>query len=147
MILDKLLEFDPLPTAITTTRDSTNVINLANYRDLGPGFPLWVTVMTGTTALSGGTSLIISLEASVDNSTYYTVERTGVLLTAALTASTVLWRVPVGHKPLQFLGTNPQYYKLIYTVDGTYSAGGVGAWMNLDTQMNTAYPPGIAISN
>lgn len=147
MILDKLLEFDPLPTALTTTRDSTNIIDLANNRDMGIGFPLWVTVATGSVAVTGGTSVDIALRASVDDVTYHTVMTSGPIVTAQLTASRPIWRAPIAHRPPNFGGTFPRYYKLVYTIVGTYSAGGVGAWLNLDTQSAPAYPPGIAITN
>lgn len=37
MILDKSLQFDPPGTAVTVTADSTNILDLINNRDMGPG--------------------------------------------------------------------------------------------------------------
>jgi hypothetical protein len=133
MILDKQNMFSE-DQAVTVTADSTNIIDLGNdgseviaLNEKG-GVELLAQV---TTAFAGGTSLKASLVTS-DSSTFSsstTVSESAVVLTAALVQ---------GYK-FRFASLpeiNEQYAKLVYTVDGTMSAGNVVSALVLDKQTN-----------
>jgi hypothetical protein len=153
MIIDGLLNFEPTPsavTAITTTADSTNIIDLLNARDVGIGEGMRVVVYSGAVVFLGGTSLNIQLKESVDNITYYVASESGVMTLAQMTAQgnpAKLWETPIPHRPIELNVTMPRYLKLTYLIVGTFTAGGVWAGIVKDSQAAAIYPPGIVITN
>lgn len=130
--------------ALTTTADSTNIIDLLNARDmgLGGGMSDICLICSVGTALSGGTSINFQLMGSVDNSTYTVYAESGAVLTASLTANAEVLRITIPARPANAAG-NPRYYKMTYTIVGTYSAGTVYAYFTLDRQGALAYAPGV----
>jgi len=146
MIIDGLLLFDS-NLALTSTQTSTNVIDLVNARDVGPGNSTALTVMSTVLFQSGGSStLTITLQDSTDNSTYTTLAVSPAIAKANMTAGARLWGVTIPPLPAgRALG---RYLRLNYTV-GTadFTAGNLSAMIVLDDQLARAYPPGITISN
>ncbi len=151
-ILDNLLNFEPTTgTAVTSTADSTNTIDLGVGRDMGigddPAIILLVQALTAFTAV-GAATLNIQLQMSADNSTFYTAAETGAIPKASLTANTKLWQIYLPHRPVQLGDTPPRYIKLTYTVaTGPFTAGTLFAGLMLDVQANKPYAPGISIAN
>lgn len=150
MILDSQNLFDTSSTALTSTRQSTNIIDLSVARDMGIGDDpaLKVRVQTGSTAFAstGSSTLVIAVQGSTDNSTWDTYQSSPSIAKASMAANTVLWDINL---PRPFLGfSRPRYLRLNFTV-GTadFTAGGLTAWMNLDNDQNIAYPPGVVVSN
>jgi hypothetical protein len=88
MIRDNFLEFSVAQDLTTGTQVSTNVIDLLNARDIGVGDDVEIPV-TVNTAFTGGTSLQVQLQESVDNSTYITILETAAIPLANLGANTL----------------------------------------------------------
>lgn len=151
MYIDSLLIFEPVAgTAITSTADSTNKIDLLNARDIGvgddPSVLLEVRALEAFTA-AGSATLTIALQMSADDSTYYTVAQTGAIPKASLIVGRA-WQIAVPVRPVELGDTVPRYMKLVYTVaTGPFTAGKLFAGLVIDRQANRAYAPGIAISN
>ena len=146
MIIDGLLLFDS-NLALTSTQTSTNVIDLVNARDVGPGNSTALTVMSTVLFQSAGSStLTITLQDSTDNSTYTTLAVSPAIAKAQMVAGARLWGVDIPALPAgRALG---RYLRLNYTVaTADFTAGNLSAMIVLDDQQNRAYPPGIAISN
>lgn len=151
MFLDNNLLFSSAQ-AITSTADSTNVLDLLNARDLGagddPGMELLVQVQTAFVS-AGGATLTISLRGSTDNSTYSVYAQSRLLTVADMTTP--------GARLMQFSlpqpiasDALPRYLKLVYTTaTSTFSAGAITAAIVLDRQDANppAYPAGIVIVN
>jgi hypothetical protein len=152
MIIDGYLQFDPTGSAITTTRASTNVIDLLNARDLGTTEDLIVSVY-GQAAFTGGTSLNIQFQGAPDSGsgtpgTYVTYAETGAIPLANLTANVKLWQIDWPHRLVPVTGNAfPRYVRLNYVVVGTMTAGTVSAQVTIDVQSNPPYPAGITITN
>jgi hypothetical protein len=132
MFIDKLLEFDPAGTAITSTAASTNVIDLGVARDIGSTGDSTepnVLIQVGT-ALTGGTSLNVQLEGAPDNGsglpgTYGVLDESGVIPAASLVAGA---RILLG--PLPRVGAGnvmPRFLRLNYVVVGPFTGGTVQA--------------------
>lgn len=153
MILDKFLQFDPSGTAITSTADSTNTLDLLNARDLYGGNAgaagLEVVVTVGA-ALTGNTgTLTILVRTSADNSTYATLIQTIAIAIAQLTAGTVI-RIPLPSIAANPNALLPRYIKLAYTVgSGPFTAGTIEADLVVNAQMNNppVYAAGITVAN
>lgn len=159
-ILDNNLRFDPSGTAITSTAASTNVIDLINARDLGVGdgpdgkINAMVTVGTAFTA-AGAATLQVQAQASVDNSTWFTVSETDAIPKADLYAGAVI-QLPIGPMPPQAAGI-PRYYRLNYVVaTGPMTAGTVTSDLKVGTAQQhpvsaagyqSGYPSGFTVSN
>ena len=144
--------------AITTTAISTNVIDLATLRkggsaaagdisanvqqDWGNGLHDNWAVVRVNTALTGGTSLAVTLETA-DNaalSVGQTVLATsGTVVAASLTKGTslILIRLPSA--------LYKRYLGFRYTVVGTFGAGSVDAYIASDPQSNRIYKSGFAV--
>src|ERR1019366_2981497 len=74
MIIDKNLIFDSA-AAITTTRDSTNIIDLSQARDIGvsedaASIDVIIQVTTAIVSATTTATLIAAVSISTDNSTY-----------------------------------------------------------------------------
>jgi hypothetical protein len=142
---------DPMLAAITT---SNNVIDLANARDIGIGDdPAMKILCQVSVAGVGGTSMTVSAQASVDNSTWVTLATGPTIVTANLLVGTRLldldWPRIAGafaDHPGAMMGL-PRYLRLGYTAAGVFTAGRMFAFLVLDREDQIAYPPGIIIAN
>jgi hypothetical protein len=124
MITDKLLRVSEAQ-AVTTTAVSTDKVDLSVNRDIGEGESLYMNFAIGT-AFAGGTSTAFEVVVADDaalTSNVTVVGSSGVLLTAALTASK---NIAVRINPL-IGSTGKRYFGARYTVVGTNSAGTVTA--------------------
>jgi hypothetical protein len=147
VILDKLLELDPVNTAITATANSTNTVDLGAGRDLGPTekMSLFIAIQQAFAA-AGAATLQVQILGSVDNSTFTVYAQTDAIPKANLTAGAKI-ELPIPFMPPHAAGT-PRYLKLNYVVaTGPFTAGQVQANIVLDRQGNIAYPPGVVVTN
>lgn len=151
MILDKQNVFD-WDAALTSTRASTDIIDLVSKRDVGSSYVdnpnLKVRVQVGSTsfASTGSSTLVITFEGSTDASTWDTYISVPSIAKASMTANAVLADFAV---PNRSLGKSlPRYLRLNYTV-GTadFTAGALKAFLFLDDQANIAYPQGVNVTN
>lgn len=136
MIIDSSLEFS-VAQALTTTAVSTNVIDTGAAHDEGIGEDTYINVKTNA-ALTGGTSLQIVVQTSTDNSTFTDVLQTPAILTAALTANTVIAQIELPR------GLN-RYVRLNYVIAGTYAAGTVSAALVKDAPRVPTYATSIVV--
>lgn len=156
MYLDKFNEFDPTGSAITVTRDSTNVIDLSQNRDLGAapdGNPLRVVIAVTETFVddsgSDGTltvSVVGATTAEGVSGTYQTLAVSKAYAIADLTAGSRLF--PIDLPSIGGAQTPYEFLKLIYTVaSATFTAGKVGAWLTADRDDQNAYASGFTVNN
>ena len=161
MILDRSLCFDGGDNitfaAITTTRDSTDVIDvgisgqIGNGRDMGAGMGLQLLVLSNR-LFAGGTSVQISLQGAPDNGsgaqgTYVTYAQTPAITLAQLNATPgMLFPISLPRPPHGGLAL-PRFYKLNYTVVGTFSAGAVLAYLVLNRDDMIPYPSALNVAN
>lgn len=127
MILDAKLVFSDAQ-AITSTADSTNVLDFGNAdpnQGEGTKLVLHVDVDTAFTA-SGSATLTVNLLSSADDSTYVSTKLlTGAIPKATLVAGYKIFETSI---PYEFL----RYMKLVYTVaTGPMTAGKVNAYIAL----------------
>lgn len=172
MILDKLLEFDPAGTAVTSTATSTNVIDLHGSglipaaaalpgRDLGGGnvgsgaSPRIIVFITTTFAAAGAATLNIQFQGAPDNGSgaagsFVTYSETGVIAKASLAAGVLAWSVPVP-RILPVPNTPallPRFLQLNYVVaTGPFTAGKLSAYIALGDEASTVYQSGFTVSN
>jgi len=146
MIFDKLLMVSNAQ-AITTTAVSTDVIDIGTAREIGIGEPLeLITAIVETFTADGAGTLTVTLQGSVDNSTFTDMAITRAVGKADLLAGREVCRFKL---PASGAGqAHPRYYRLNYTVaTGPMTAGKITAGLNLDRQANYAYPPGVVVVN
>jgi hypothetical protein len=157
MIEDGLLQFTgtagtagstDAPT--TGTQTSTNILDMANTRDMGigddPALEILVRVLT---AFASGTSLQVNLQGAPDSSgspgTWTTYVAGPVVAEAQLVVGAGLLETTI---PRTAPGVaNPRFYRLQYVTVGTHTAGAIHGAVVLDRQDNVYYPPGIVIAN
>jgi len=118
--------------ALTTTAVGTNVIDTGVAdRSSGAGTPVYLMCRVGSTALASGTSVTLSLQHSdAAGSGYTDAIVTPAIVTASLTAGAWLLQCPLptivaGERLKRYLGVN-------YTISGTYDAGTVDCWLDLE---------------
>lgn len=157
-MLDSQLIFDgtlnPVAgAAITTTRDSTNVIDMLVSRDMGAGslLGLHVQVMQNFATL---TSLTVDFQASPTSpsSGFVSILKSNVYPVAQLVVGTPIFRYdwPLNqllNATAGVLKAPGRYYKLVYTVAGSdATAGSVFAYLApaQDRQEYWTYPENYA---
>jgi hypothetical protein len=161
MILDRSLCFDggdnSTFAAITVTRDSTDIIDvglsgqIGNGRDIAVGNDLHLLVLSNR-LFAGGTSVQISLQGAPDNGsggqgTYTTYAQTPAITLAQLNAAPgMLFPIALPRPPFGGLAL-PRFYKLNYTVVGTFSAGAVLAYLLLNREDGIQYPSALNVAN
>lgn len=156
MYIDKFLEFDPAASAITVTRDSTNIIDLGAQADFGPGSTLWVNVFVQTTLTAAGAATLTVAVQGAPNAAgvpgaFVTYIQTPALAVADLVAGVVqciqLPPKPVGVAKITF----PRFLKLVYTVaTGPFTAGTLRADLTQapsNEGVTHLYPAGFAVNN
>lgn len=147
MIIDGLLLFSSAQNLTTGTEASTNVIDLLNARDMGPGeLPLRVACYVGTAfATTDAATLRIDLQGSTDNVTFNTYASSRTYTAAELTAGKKL--APLDW-PNVAVGSLPRYLRLAYQSGALHwTPGSITSMLVLDRQDDFAYPAGINISN
>jgi hypothetical protein len=158
MIIDGNLLFDSA-AAITSSANSTNTIDLANFRDLGVdggeyAVPKLMVLVNTAFTTGGGATLQVNFQGSTDNSTWTTYASSPVYAAAALTAGARLFDIDMPRPPAGV--AIPRYVRLSYTVGtSTFSAGAVTSALVMqrqDTPVSTAgyqsgYPSGFTVSN
>jgi len=161
MILDGLLQFTGtagIPgspdTPTTGAQFSNNTIDLGVGRDLGIGdSPALKVICATTTTFTGGTSLQIAVQGSVDNVTFTTMATGPLIVEANMIGGTHLCDIDlprIAGALMDRPGASqalPRYLRLSYTSAGTHGAGGIYAYLGLDRHDQIAYPPGIVIAN
>jgi len=138
MILDDQLMFSEAQ-AITSTADSTNVIDLSSVRDIGVGEDLFIfAVLTEALNDSSGTDATLSVGLNTDDNAALSSD------TALQTLFTFAHGNAAG--TFKFARINPasfeRYIGLVYTVD----AGKVTAGIVKDIQKYTSYASGFTIA-
>ena len=138
----------------TLAQFSNNVIDLQNARDLGIGYDPALKVLAAVTvAFVGGTSLQVSVQGSVDNTTFTTMASGPVILEANLIVGTHLCDIDLPRiAGALYNGPGatqapPRYLRLGYTTVGTHTGGALFAALVLDRHDKIYYPPGIVIAN
>ena len=157
MILDRNTMFDGGATgtfvAITTTRDSTDIIDvgisgqIGNARDMGVGTDTYLLVLSNR-LFAGGTSVQVNFQGAPDNGsgaegTYVTYAATPAITLAQLNAAPgLIFPIQLPRPPYGGLAL-PRFYKLNYTVVGIFTAGAVMAGLVLNRDDVIYYPSGF----
>lgn len=158
-ILDKLLELDPNPTALTVTATSTNVIDLLNPRDMGIGDATGAVpkfIVQVVTTFAGGTSIQAVLQEAPNNAgspgTYVDAISGPVVALADAVAGNRLievdWPRPRPNAAM------PRFWRINYVIVGTMTAGAVTSYVALTDQaaprgagFGGGYPAGVIVAN
>lgn len=136
-------------TAFSTTQDltvltagtlapSTNVLDLSQAKDLGEADPLfiWGVMTTLPTSGTGGATLSASLQGSVDNATWVTIQTYGPTVLTALTGSdTFLFR-----SQIPIFGALYRYLRMGYTASAVLTAGQITSAMSINVPRVPYYP-------
>jgi hypothetical protein len=132
--------------AVTTTADSTNIVDLMRAQDYGLGDinGPHLLVQVGT-AFTGGTSLNAQFCGAPDNGSgspgvWTTYAESGAVPVASLTAGAQLLRIPVPAAPTGVAA--PRFYKFTFTVVGTMTAGTITATAQATRQASITMPSG-----
>lgn len=152
MILDSYSVFDPAASALTVTRDSTNILDLLNAGDYGiagEDHPLKIIVIGDKAFASSGSSATctIALQSAPNSAgspgTWTVAAEIPTLSTAIMAANYKLWSIDLPHRrPGADL---PRFYKLVYTVaSGPFTAGTLQAYLDLGNDANVPYPSGFS---
>lgn len=147
MIIDGLLLFSSAQDLTTGTVASTNVIDLQNARDMGPGeLPLRLAASVITAfATTDSATLTIQLQGSTDNTTYNVYAQSRAYTAGELTAGA---RLAPMDWPNVAVGSLPRYLRLAYVMGALhFTPGSVTAMLVLNRQDDRAYPAGINVSN
>jgi hypothetical protein len=149
MIIDGALLFsngqDLTVLAAGTATASTNTIDISQGRDLGVSEPLKLFALCPVVPVSatGGATITVALQGSLDNVTFTTIEDSGPVPISALslsgTGGNYLFR---GQLPI--FGAMYRYLRLAYTVSAAMTAGTVEAGINLNVSRDPAYPRNYA---
>lgn len=147
MIVDGLLLFSTAQNLTTGTEASTNIVDLTNTRDMGPGeLPLRIAcyVITAFTTTDSAT-LTIQAQGSTDASTWSVYAQSRAYSAAELTAGAKLAPFDWPNVAVTAL---PRYLRLAY-VQGSlhFTPGAVTSMLVLDRQDDRAYAAGINIAN
>lgn len=153
MILDQNLLFDTA-AAVTSTAPSTNVVDLANARDLGVQGgettpPKLLCLVTTAFSSTNSATLQVNFQGSTDNSTWTTYASSPAYTAGALTAGARLFDVDLPRPPAGV--STPRYLRLDYVVGtGVFSAGALTSALVLardDRPSLGAYPSGFTVNN
>lgn len=156
MLIDNNLVFDTA-NAITTTRDSTNIVDFSVARDMGDGELLEIIIQPKSlTSTATTTTIQAQVMVSTDNSTYTTAALSTTVTLGQLTTGSNILNIHVPMRRIEnasqaSVGNDayPRYMKLNYIVSATLSAGTITAWIGGARQTNpgAGYPSGFTVAN
>ena len=137
MIFDKTLQFSA-DQALTATAASTDYLDLGSDRDVGPGTPLFLVVVSKVAA--GGTSPTIAISIKTDDNVSFSSAATPLAGPTIAGASFGAGAMHVIPWPF----TNERYNRVKYTLGGTSPTFTVDAFLTSQPPPNwQAYPDGI----
>lgn len=144
MLLDGNLLFDT-QSAITSSRASTNVLDMGANRDMGigdnPALKLLVLCPTAFTTTNSAT-LQVQVQASTDSATWATLAQTDALPVASLAQGSKIAKMDLPNNGLT------RYLRLNYVVGtGAFSAGAVTAALVLSRDDSPQYPANYNAAN
>lgn len=148
MRMDSMLLFSSAQNLTTGTIASTNVLDLANARDIGVGrtnlkVALYVTTAFATT--DSGT-LQVQYQVSTDNSTFTVLAESRAYAAAELAIGTKLF--PIDVPALDDNVALPRYHRLAYVMGALhFTPGAVTAALVIDRHDVRAYPAGQTVAN
>ena len=144
MITDNYLRLSGSLTAgsatgqtLTTTANSTNVVDLSLARDVGEGEELYVSFTVGT-VFASGTNVVPTIVVADDTAlttNAVTIGTGGTILTATLVAG---YTFAVRLNPI-IASLGRRYLGVIYTISGTYTTGTMTADIVTDIQDGKKY--------
>jgi hypothetical protein len=106
---------------ITGDAVSDNVVDTGVAdANMGAGTPKMLDVRVDANDFDGGTSLIVNLQDSADDSSFATILSSGSHLQAALVAGFIIWQVPIP-------STHRRYLLLQYDDTGAFTTGAINA--------------------
>lgn len=158
MILDGNLLLDTA-SAITSSANSANVIDLATFRDLGVEGgvetpPKLLCLVTTAFTTTNSATLQVGVQGSTDSNTWTTYASSPATAAAALVAGARLFDIDLPRPPAG--AAMPRYLRLAYTVGtGVFSAGNVTSALVLGRQDQpvgpsgnaSGYPSGFTVAN
>ena len=137
MIFDKTLQFST-DQALTATAASTDHLDLGSDRDVGPGTPLWLVVVSKVAP--GGTSPTIAISVETDDNSSFSSAATPLAGPTIAGASFGVGVMAVIPWPF----TNERYNRVKYTLGGTSPTFTVDAFLTNQPPPNwSAYPDAI----
>lgn len=123
MLIDSRLEFSDAQ-AVTTTADSTNVIDLTVERQVGKGRPLFLVVQVDVALDDGDANETYVVEMETDDNAAMT--SSVILTTMTFTRGDVQGTRQVALVPLERV---QQFLQVVYTTGGTSPSGTFSAWL------------------
>ena len=147
MKMDSQLLFSSAQNLTTGTIVSSNVLDLANARDIGVGRPLKVAmyVTTAFASTDSGT-LTVLYRVSTDNSTYTTLVSSRAYTAGELAINTKLF--PIDVPALDDNVALPRYHRLDYVMGALhFTPGAITAALVIDRHDVRAYPAGQVVAN
>lgn len=160
-MLDITMMLDGTPptngVAVTSTRVSSNVIDIGSASDVGAGEPLGVHVLVVQTFVGAGASLQVSLESCATiGGSYVPLILSPVILVGNLVAGkdgSEIFRYAIPPNEANnaaggVLATPGEFLRLRYTVaGGPFTAGAVMAWVSprQDRNVFRAYPANYTV--
>lgn len=128
---------------ITATAPSTNVLDFLAPRDIGVGNMLELNISVNTLfATSNAGTLQVSFQGSVDNTNFYDIVLSPVVVASELVAGRRILQQPVprAFQPNMRAIGMPQYYRLNFIVaTGAFTAGKLDAWLSADMDRDAYY--------
>ncbi len=123
MLIDSRLEFSDAQ-AVTTTADSTNVIDLEVERQIGKGQPLFLVVQVDVALDDGDANETYVVELETDDNA--AMSSSVILTTMTFTRGDVAGTRQVALIPLANV---QQFLQVVYTHGGTSPSGTWSAWI------------------
>ncbi len=137
MIIDSRLEFSDAQ-AVTATAASTNIVDLTQDRDIGPGSPMWVICQLDVAADAGNSDETYSVGLETDDNASFS--SAAVISTFTFTRGDAAGTRKVIGVPYG----NERYVRLNYTVGGTSPSMTVSAWLtDQEPESWVSYPDAI----
>jgi hypothetical protein len=143
MYIDALNLFSDAQDVATASVISTNVLDLAESRDIGVGENMYLVITVDTAVTNTGTvtpTLLVDDDVAIGSATTIV---TGTAISSSHTAGTkFVYRIPSDGAKM----SDSRYMAVYYTKGGTVDTGNVTTFLAKDVDLATMFPKGYTIS-